>query len=297
MDGDRQHRHAVGRRLAVAAAEQALACERASANLAAELELQQLQRGLAVLHRLLVRVCRLVRLPALALDLERAQQVAQGLLGLRAPAVVARQVVERGRLRTSPAAGTAWPASCSHPPPASHSGPPRPIPCRTLGRVACRAAAPSRTRGAPRRSYPRAGSLGPGPPAPVPSWGSRPPSLVAAATAASRSVGSEARLGAPLSWLSAARRSAPQSRACPNRRGPWMQTEPTPLRVPPAVNVRTVHANRRLGEVVAGRVERWQCAWNPRATMPFLNSFLEILPSLLVSHCGAEQQAQQGCCR
>ena len=29
-------------------------------------------------------------------------------------------------------------------------------------------------------------------------------------------------------------------------------------------------------------------------TMPFLNSFLEILPSLLISHCGAEHSLNRG---
>ena len=161
--------------------------------------------------------------------------------------------------------------------------------------VACRAAAPSRTHDAPQRSYPRAGSLGPGPRAPVPSWGSHPPSLVAAATAASRSVGcSEARLGGPPPWPSAAPGLAHQSRACPNRRDPWTRTEPTPLRVSPAANVRRVHASRRLGEAVAGGSCGGGRAWNPRATMPRLNSFLEILPSLLVSHCEAEHSLKRG---
>ena len=50
---------------------------------------------------------------------------------------------------------------------------------------------------------------------------------------------------------------------------------------------------------VAACKESWRSragggAWNPRETMPRLNSFLEILPSLLVSHCGEEYTLNRG---
>ena len=108
---DRQHGHPLGRAHELALPFARQHPRRVAAALAAtQLELEQMKRGLGMAHRLVVlpqlrahgadvevRVGGLVRRLALGLDVERSRQVRQRHLGLPAPPVVARDVVQGDR--------------------------------------------------------------------------------------------------------------------------------------------------------------------------------------------------------